>query len=129
MTGWDDVTCNNFLRMQFNAQRSGYSQMFREASFDIVLLEDLPVGRIVVNRKAEEIRVVDLVLAPDMRNRGIGAELLKRVAAESIAAGKPLRLRVLRGNRALRFYERHGFTVTGETGAHLDLERPATLPL
>jgi GNAT superfamily N-acetyltransferase len=129
LTGWDDATCNSFLGMQFAAQRSGYRQMFPKASYDIVLLDNLPVGRMVVNRNADEIRVVDLVLAPEMRNRGIGTELLKRVAAESIAARTPLRLRVLRGNRALRFYERHGFAVTGETGAHLDMERTATLPL
>jgi GNAT superfamily N-acetyltransferase len=128
MTGWDAATCDSFLRMQFDAQRLGYRQMFPKAQFDIVLAADVPIGRIVVNRDIEEIRVVDLVITPERRERGIGTELMKRLIVESIAEQKPLRLWVVRGNRALRFYERLGFSVIGESATHLEMERPATLP-
>ena len=127
MTGWDTAACQTFLRMQFNAQRIGYSQMFPNAQFYIILDDDSAIGRIVIDRAMDEIRVVDLVITPEHREHGIGTELMKRLIAESVAADKPLRLCVVRGNRAIRFYERLGFTFTGESASHLNMERPATL--
>jgi ribosomal protein S18 acetylase RimI-like enzyme len=127
ITGWDAVTCDSFLRMQFNAQRLGYSQMFPQAQFYIILSADVPIGRIVVNRAVEEIRVVDFVIAPEERSRGAGTALMKGLITESAAAKKPLRLCVVRGNRALHFYERLGFSLTAESASHLEMERPPAL--
>lgn len=125
LTGWDADTCQSFLRMQFAAQRSGYGQMFPNAQFNIVMAGEVPIGRIVVNRAAHEIRVVDLVIAPEERNGGVGTELMRPLIAESANVKLPLRLCVVRGNRALRFYERLGFVKTGELATHLEMERPA----
>jgi ribosomal protein S18 acetylase RimI-like enzyme len=80
----------------------------------------------VINRGAMEIRVVDLALLPAHRNRGIGTFLMRQVCTEAANAGKPVRLCVLKNNRALRCYERLGFAKTGELGVYDELEwRPA----
>jgi GNAT superfamily N-acetyltransferase len=122
LTGWDERTCIQFSQMQFAAQRAGYRSMFPEAQFDIVLLDGLAAGRMVVNRAGNETRVVDFIIAPGERNRGIGTALLQRLIAESAAAQKPLRLQVVRGNRALAFYQRNGFVPTGESASHVQME-------
>jgi len=123
LTGWDERTRAQFLQMQFHAQRTGYGGMFPGAQFDIVSVDGVSAGRIVVNRTAEEIRIVDLVLAPEFRARGIGTWLLRSIIGEAADSHRPLRLHVVRGNRALRFYQRLGFVPIAESPSHVEMER------
>ena len=122
---WDPAAREAFVRMQFLAQRKGYRDMFPNAAFSIILAGGQPIGRIVVNRKDDEVRLVDLVLLPPFRNRGIGTQLLAGLCAEAATTNKPLRLHVLRGSRARRFYERLEFYKTGDTGVYEEMERRA----
>jgi ribosomal protein S18 acetylase RimI-like enzyme len=104
----------------------GYAGMFPAGQFCIICQDNRPIGRLVVNRSAEEVRVVDLALLPAHRNRGIGTLLMRQVCDEAARSGKPVRLSVLKNNRAARWYERLGFTKTGEAGFHDEMEwRPA----
>ena len=86
------------------------------------MLDGQNAGRLIVHRTRETLRIVDLALLPQYRNCGIGTELLRRVFGEAAATKKPLRLKVLKGNRAARLYQRLGFAPVGETDLHLELE-------
>jgi ribosomal protein S18 acetylase RimI-like enzyme len=51
---------------------------------------------------------------------------MRQVCADAANAGKPVRLCVLKNNRAFLWYELLGFTKTGELGVYDELEwRPA----
>ena len=121
LTNWDAATRAAFVAMQFKAMRQGYASMFPHGQFSMVLLGNLAVGRMVVNRAEHEIRLVDMVLTPDVLCRGIGSRLVHTLQAEARQAGKPLRLHVLKGSRATRFYERHGFHFTGDAGLYHEM--------
>jgi len=121
LTNWDAATRSAFVRMQFTAMRQGYAGMFPGGQFSIVLFSGLAVGRIVVHRGDHEIRLVDMALTPEMRNRGIGASLVQTLQAEARQAGKPLSLHVLKGNRVVRFYERLGFHYAGDFGIYHEM--------
>lgn len=108
-TGWSGAERQQFLDQQFRAMCVGYREAFPHAEFAIVLLDGTPVGRLVVQRSACEVRVVDLAILPAYRNRGIGRLLLERLCAEAAAAGKPVRLRSDCQSRAGRLYARLGF--------------------
>ena len=58
------------------------------------------------------------------QNRGLGATILKVLLAEADALGLPVRLEVLRGSPADRFYERHGFVKFDEDDVEAHYERP-----
>lgn len=122
LTNWDEPTRTQFIEMQFRAQRAGYGQMFPQGKFDLVLENESPVGRIVTNVTDEEIRLVDLIVAAPQRGRGIGTELLRLLLQQAAGANKPLRLQVLKGNRAAQLYQRLGFTKTGESDTHEQFE-------
>jgi ribosomal protein S18 acetylase RimI-like enzyme len=122
MTGWSAEEQQRFLEIQFRAQYSGYRATFPNAQFEIVLVDEAPVGRMVVDRSAEEIRLVDLVITPEHRNQGIGTKLTLQLVQESAASGRALRLNVLTGNRAARLYERLGFIVRESHGLYTELE-------
>ncbi len=126
LTNWDAPMRRAFLNQQFSAMRQGYRSMFPAGEFSIVELDGKPAGRMVINRSATEIRVVDLALLPAQRNRGIGTWLMSQVCTGATEAGKPVRLCVLKHNRAFRWYVRLGFAKTGEQGVYDEMEwRPA----
>jgi GNAT superfamily N-acetyltransferase len=122
ITGWSDSQKEEFLRMQFDAQHRYYHEVFPEASYQIILWEEQPVGRLYVDRRGDEIGIVDISLLPEYRGRGIGGILLPRIMAEATEADKPVRIYVERFNRALTLYDRLGFRKIGDTGVYFHME-------
>jgi len=121
LTNWDEATRRAFLRHQFGAMCQGYRAMFPAGEFSIVLLAGQPVGRMVLDRRPAEIRVVDLALLPAWRNQGVGTWLMRQVCREAAIAGKSVTLCVLQNNRALHWYARLGFTPAGPPGVYEEL--------
>jgi len=111
--GWPPEMRSGFLAMQFKASQS-HHHAFPNAEFQIVLLDGVPAGRLIVNRTREDLQLVDIALLPAFRNAGIGAALLQRLIGEAAATKKPLRLHVLNGSRAGRLYQRLGFVQTAK---------------
>ena len=119
---WDDAQKTAFLRMQFDAQHAYYQEQYAGASFDVILIDGQPAGRLYVERAAEEFRIIDIALLPEYCNRGIGTTLLRELHSEAAAEGKPLRIHVERFNPALRLYERLGFSQVEDKGVYLFME-------
>jgi ribosomal-protein-alanine N-acetyltransferase len=72
-------------------------------------------GFIVARRVASDLEILNFAVQPNSRNRGVGAALL-REALEWAATfhGEKAFLEVRASNlAALRFYEHHGFEMTG----------------
>jgi len=119
MVPWNADERQAFLEMQFRAQHADYSTRFPAAEHSVVLIGGRPAGRVWIDRRAEEIRLLDIAIMPDHQNAGIGAVLLGRLQDEARAAGVALRHSVARGNTdALRFYQRLGFAVVESWEMH-----------
>lgn len=65
-----------FLRRQFNAQQLQYRQL-PATEHQFILLDGAPVGRLLVSRPPEELRLVDIALLPRQRGAGLGTALLR----------------------------------------------------
>ena len=111
-----------FVAQQFAAQTAHYAQHYAGMTADIILLDDVPAGRLLVARSPEEIRIVDISILPEFRGRGAGGVVLRKLMAEAAAAGKRVSIHVERTNRALGLYERLGFQPEGEHGVYLRME-------
>jgi ribosomal protein S18 acetylase RimI-like enzyme len=116
---WDEQLKDAFLRAQFDAQDAWWRENYGGASFDVIVVDGEPAGRLYVHRGDTEIRIVDIALLPEHRGKGIGTRLLRDVIAE----GKRVTIHVERMNPALRLYERLGFEVAEDKGVYLFLER------
>jgi ribosomal protein S18 acetylase RimI-like enzyme len=112
---WSNTQKETFLRMQFDAQHTHYMAKFPEASFQVIELDGEPVGRLYVDRRPSEIRIVDIALLPEYRGRGIGTLLIKQVLREGQISGRPVGICVESYNRALTLYHRLGFRKIDET--------------
>ncbi len=120
---WDAAQKEAFLKMQFHAQHTYYMEQYKHANFDVILLDDVPVGRLYLDRRKSEIRIVDIALLTAYRNRGIGSLLLKDILAEGERAGLPVRIHVEHFNPALHLYTRLGFRHIDDHGVYYLMER------
>jgi GNAT superfamily N-acetyltransferase len=128
VVAWSDEQKEAFLRQQFEAQHAHYQQHYTGASFDVILVEGRPAGRLYVGRWAREIRMVDIALLPEHRGQGLGAAIVGDLLEEGRRSGKPVSIHVERYNPALRLYERLGFRVLEDKGVYLLMEWSPSAP-
>ncbi|MGI8808141.1 MAG: GNAT family N-acetyltransferase [Acidimicrobiales bacterium] len=120
--GWPPAEQQAFVDMQFAAQQAGYAAAFPAADHWLVIIGDERVGRLLVGRRADEHRVVDVVVRSSHRRLGIGTALLREVMSEAATARVPVRLSALAHEHGLvGWYRRLGFVVRGEQGPSLAL--------
>ncbi len=120
--GWSEERISEFLEMQYEAQQRFYENDYQNATDEIVLLDGKPAGHLSIERREDEIRFVDIALLSENRHAGIGTFLIRRLQDEAKGVSKPLRLQVIRFNRAVTLLERLGFVRTSETGTHFQME-------
>lgn len=124
VTGWDATMIENFLRMQFTLQHSQYQHNYPGASFDLVLIDAVPAGRLYVKRTEREIRIIDIALLPEFRARGIGGRIMRKLVAEADVIGCTVSLHVEMNNPILSFYRSLGFEEIELRGVYYYMERP-----
>ena len=125
-----DVSCANlpeaekeyFLRMQFQAQDTHYHNVFPNAEYSVVSLGNPKIGRLYVDRRPDEIRILDITILPEFRGRGYGSTLFNNLFAEASVSKRPIRIHVELGSRQIKFYHRLGFVKTGEIPTHQLME-------
>jgi ribosomal protein S18 acetylase RimI-like enzyme len=123
--GLPDAALDILLEQQFRAQAAGYAAQFPQALSLIVLHRDEPIGRLMLQIGRNSWHVIDVVLLPSARGRGIGTDLIGAVARAAQHQGaRELNLTVLSGNAAAhRLYARLGFIETA-SGAHIAKSKP-----
>ena len=119
---WSEEQKTAFLEQQFEAQHTFYRDTFKNASFDLILVDGEPAGRLYLDPREDELRLIDIALLPEHRGQGLGASLMEDVLAKGQAAGLPVRIHVERNNPALRLYHRLGFTEIEDHGVYYLME-------
>lgn len=122
LTDWEEEQKQSFLKMQFTAQHHYYQENYTNTSFDLILVDGCPAGRLYVARWPEEIRIVDIALLPAFRNKGIGSRLIEELLQEGAQQGLPVTIHVECFNPALRLYYRLGFQKIADKGIYHLLE-------
>ena len=120
--GWDEQRISEFLDMEYEAQQNFYESDYRDAADELILLEEKPIGRMMIESRPHEIRCVDLGLLPEYREHGWGTEIIQKLQEKARREKKPLRLQVIRFSRAVNLFDRLGFVRTSETGTHFQME-------
>jgi GNAT superfamily N-acetyltransferase len=105
-------------------ERRLHHRRFGAQDFRIISFAGADIGVLALVTAPDCVKVNQLFILPEHQSRGIGGECMMRVLEEARGLGVPVRLRVLKVNpRALAFYQRLGFTRTGETDMHDLLEK------
>jgi ribosomal protein S18 acetylase RimI-like enzyme len=118
---WDAAAKEAFLRSQLSAQQTHYRKFFPEATHDLILVKGNPAGRLYVNRREDEIHILDIALLPEFRNLGIGTAILRDLMAEAVSTNRAVLLHVEIFNPAMKLYERLGFAKAGDQGIYHEM--------
>ena len=112
--GWDD-----------SYQRELHNRRFAAQVFWIVHLHDADVGFLAMSRASNVVKVNQLFILPEYQGHEIGSACMPRIVDEARLARKSVILQVLKVNpRGLRFYQRLGFTIVGDSATHYQMESP-----
>ncbi|BCX49739.1 ribosomal protein S18 acetylase RimI [Haloferula helveola] len=123
VTGWPQERIDAFLDQQFEAQSDHYSKHFNNDGFTILAEQEKDVGRLYLEEREDEIRVIDISLLPEHRGQGIGGSVMRDVLDLAGSRGKCVRIHVEQNNPAQSLYQRLGFRKIDEHGVYLLLER------
>ncbi|MBZ5491802.1 MAG: GNAT family N-acetyltransferase [Acidobacteriia bacterium] len=119
---WTVEQKQQFVRMQYEAQKNHYAAQHPHATHEVICLEGTDAGRLYLDRSGEKFHILDITLLPEYRNRGAGSFLLGQIMAEAKEARKPMSIYVETFNPSLRLFQRLGFTVIQQEGFHLLLQ-------
>lgn len=119
---WSARQKDEFLAMQFHAQTLHYDEYYPDAQLAIIEHDEVPIGRLYVDRREREIEIIDIALVPSMRGRGIGKRLLVELLDEGRATARRVRIYVEHFNPARGLYDRLGFRQVGTNGVYHEME-------
>jgi ribosomal protein S18 acetylase RimI-like enzyme len=112
--GWDEA----FQRRYFN-------ERFTTTERFVVGVDGVDVGVVHFTAKEDHVFLGSVALLPEHQGRGLGTDLVNMVLAEGRRRSLPVRLQVLKVNRARKLYERLGFEAYGESDTHVLMQRAA----
>jgi ribosomal protein S18 acetylase RimI-like enzyme len=107
---------HKIMEQQYGSQHQFYFAAFDKAHYGIIQWTDQAIGRLYVDYREDEVRVLDIAILPDYRGHGIGRIVMRGVCLEAAMRRKPVRLHVHYLSRALGFYEGLGFQQIGMEG-------------
>jgi ribosomal protein S18 acetylase RimI-like enzyme len=110
-----------FLATQYDLQMHGLRASSVEADVLVIEHAGQRVGRILVGRRPDELRIFDVAVLAEHRRQGIGTAALEALLD---AEHRPAKLHAQHDSPAIHLYERLGFVVVAQTDLHLEMERP-----
>lgn len=101
------------MQMQYAARKMSYEGNYPESKHDIVVVDGVDAGQIWVNRDDTQLRLIDISIAAEFQNQGIGSALVRDLIVQAREAALPLRCSIATNNPgSLRFHLRLGFRIT-----------------
>lgn len=122
LVDWSDADKAAFINQQHNAQHTYYQQVFPDARYELILKDGEPIGRLYVDRREDEHRIIDISLLDTHRGLGIGGKIMQDLLDEAAEAGKLVRIHVEQNNPAMKLYDRLGFEKIEEQGVYWLME-------
>lgn len=117
VVNWSPVQKQAFLEWQFRTQHQYYREYYPGAWFWMLELDGEAIGRLYLQAKHTDnsVRIIDITLLPQWRNRGIGRQLLLDVMHFATQQDRAITIHVESFNPAMRLYQRLGFELVSVT--------------
>lgn len=127
---YHEVVVRQFGTWDEDAQDAFFARSWDGRPGLVIILRDGEIcGYARTEDKDDCTEIGEICIMPRFQGQGIGSQVLGEAITAAAARRVPLRLSVLRENRAAALYARNGFRQAGETSTHLLLElRPSPVP-
>ena len=113
---------HKIMTQQYNSQHRFYFANYDKAHYGVIQWTDIPIGRLYVDYRDDDVWVLDIAILPEYRGRGIGRIVMTGICLEAAMRRKPVRLCVHYLSRAFQFYQRLGFQKIGVEGPSFVME-------
>jgi ribosomal protein S18 acetylase RimI-like enzyme len=124
-SAWPEPMRSHLLGIEYTARRQPHRMNFPGAASQVIEADGKDSGWTVVITMPHEVRLVEIMVLPQLRGRGIGAAAIRGILAAAAETGKPVRLNVNVTNQAaVRLYERLGFRRSGGDDVQHIMEWP-----
>lgn len=120
-----DQTVDALVAMQYDARARHHAAAYPGAVDQVIELDGVPAGRILVLERDRDLLVVDLCVRAAARGRGVATHAVTHWASLADLRGVPMLLHVAFGNPAAEVYRHLGFTEVGVDQGGLVMRRPA----
>jgi GNAT superfamily N-acetyltransferase len=118
-----DLVVRQFGEWDEKWQREHFAQKWTPSDYRIIVYEGNDAGVLCVRSQGDCTFLAEIQIDPQFQKQGLGTAIVGELIGQARREGLPLRLRVLRRNRARRLYSRLGFSQIGETETHVLLEK------
>ena len=122
LLSWTELQKQSFIIMQSIAQETEYKNKFPGATFEIILHNQKPAGRLYLYESDTHLKVIDITLLPPFQGKAIGTSILKDLAVKAKQRKKIFSLSVRRDNRAIHLYHKLGFKKISSLGDYDNME-------
>jgi ribosomal protein S18 acetylase RimI-like enzyme len=112
---WDDDVQRGFFDKKWNPER-----------YQIIETQGTEAGAVAVEQHSDHVFLSGIQISPEHQNRGLGTQVIEDIVQRAHSENLPVRLQVLKSNRAQALYRRLGFREIGQTDTHLMMERAGT---
>jgi ribosomal protein S18 acetylase RimI-like enzyme len=114
---------DKLIHQQFICEHEYLQKEYPNAKLYVVLLSDIPVGRVYINKGEKFFHIITMAMLPKYRSKGIGSKLFEIFMKEASDAGKQINFQVSWFNYSARvLYERLGFNVIRDTGVYCEMQ-------
>ena len=111
-----------YVELTHDWNRTVFREKFRVSNSQIIQAEGKDIGLFKKEIIEGNLFLWDIQLEEEYRNLGIGSKLISRLKSEAQEMNLPILLKVLKGNPAIHFYERHGFGLIAELDNCYEME-------
>ena len=113
----------NILHQRYEQHKQHNQVNYPDAYPLMICRQGLPIGRLSLCERLEQIELVELSLLPTWQRRGLGTAMMHSIMQRTSALKLPIIVKVAPANLAYRFYFKWGFEVVSNTGLYLEMRR------
>jgi len=107
---------------QYSIEQQQMAQMYPEASLNIVMLNNRPIGRLYIHYGERADRILEMGLLENHRKMGAGKKVMTIVIENALEKGKTVSLQVAWFNQgAYGFFEKLGFKAIRNNGIFYEM--------
>lgn len=112
VTGFSEIEKNQYLKTQFELEKTQFVTFYPKAEYYMVIKDNKYIGRLYIDYGENDIRILEIGLIEEYRNRGIGRSIIKNIISKASECNKFVSLQVAWFNqKALKLYEELGFFI------------------
>lgn len=109
LPAWTDNEKLQFLQNQFILQHNAYIGGYKNPEFMIIRIDGEDAGRLYLEHREKDIRIIDIATLPAFRNKGAGSSVMRDILNLSDSESKSVSIHVEKSNPAMNWYKRLGF--------------------